>query len=223
MAILLDGPRLAPASGGAPDSLVVLLHGYGSNGQDLIGLAPYWRKILPNTQFVAPNAPEPVPGAPGGFQWWDLAVRRDPESIKRGAQAAAPGVDRFLDRELERYKLPPDRLALVGFSQGTMMSLHVGVRRATAPAAILGYSGMLVAPDLLKAEAKCAPAIFLVHGDQDELLPVSAMFDAAEALAEAGLGAQWKVCQNLGHSIDPDGMEAGGEFLAKAFKRSPIL
>src|SRR5215475_8847049 len=128
MAVILDGPRMPPARGGKPDALVVLLHGYGSNGADLIGLAPYWQKALPGVQFVSPNAIEPVPQAPGGYQWFPIS-NLDPHLMEQGARAAAPSVDRFIDRELERYGLDDTRLALVGFSQGTMMALHVGLRR----------------------------------------------------------------------------------------------
>ena len=124
----LDGPRLEPR-GTAPTSLVVLLHGYGANGDDLIALGDGWRRWLPEAVFVAPNAPEAIPGMHGGLQWFPLTLR-DPSEYWRGVVAAQPAVDRFLDAELARYRLPADRLVLVGFSQGTMMALHVGLRRA---------------------------------------------------------------------------------------------
>jgi len=213
--MIIDGPRMPPSAGGRPTHLVVLLHGYGSNGADLIGLAPYLAKALPRVQFVAPNAPEPVAMAPGGYQWFPIA-RLDPRLLEQGASRAAGGLDRFLDRELERYGLDESRLALVGFSQGTMMALHVGLRRAKAPAAIVGFSGALVAPDKLKAEAKCTPPILLVHGDRDDMVPISAMFDAADALCEAGLSAQWHVSPGLPHSIGPDGIDLAGRFLKAA-------
>ena len=139
---MIDGPRVVPVSGTAPQSLVMLLHGYGSNGDDLISLAPHWRGALPATLFVAPNAPEPCLGAPGGYQWWALT------SAARGARAegmarATPVLNAFIDSELDRYGLTEARLALVGFSQGTMMALHVGPRRPRTLAGIVGYSGML--------------------------------------------------------------------------------
>src|ERR1043166_9602603 len=138
MTIFLDGPRMPPARGGKADCLVVLLHGYGSNGDDLISLAPYWAKALPSAQFVSPNAIERVPEAPGGFQWFPIS-QLDPRLMEAGARAAAPSLDLFLTRELERAGLDDSRLALVGFSQGTMMALHVGLRRKVKPAALLGY------------------------------------------------------------------------------------
>jgi phospholipase/carboxylesterase len=222
MAVILDGPRMPPAGGKKPDALVVLLHGYGSNGADLISLAPYWAKTLPGALFVSPNALEPVPQAPGGFQWFPLASL-DPHLMEAGVRAAAASLDRFLDRELERAGLGPERLALVGFSQGTMMALHVGLRRARLPAAILGYSGVLVGARKLKDEVKAAPPILLAHGDQDNVIPVAAMFDSAEALAAAGLGAQWHISYGLPHSIGPDGLDLGGAFLAKYLKTKALV
>lgn len=210
--LLLDGPRLPPPAGGSPKSLVVLLHGYGSNGADLISLAPYWAKQLPHTQFVAPNAPEPVPMAPGGFQWFAL-TQLEPALMEQSARAAAAPLQRFLDRELERFSLPPERLALVGFSQGTMMALHVGVRRTRGPAAVVGFSGALVGAGRLAAEKTSAPPVLLVHGDRDDRIPLGAMFDAAEQLAESGVPSVWHVSYGVPHSIGPDGAERAGRFL----------
>ncbi len=215
--VLIDGPRLPPARGGKPDALVVLLHGYGSNGADLISLAPYWAKALPGAQFISPNAPEGVPGMPGAYQWFPLA-RPDPSSLERGAASAQASIDRFIDRELERYGLDESRLALVGFSQGTMMSLYVGLRRK--PAAILGFSGALAGARTLKEDVRGpVPPVLLIHGDQDDRIPLTAMFDASEALAEAGFGAQWHVSYGVPHSIGQDGLDLGGAFLAMALKR----
>lgn len=205
---------MPPAAGGKPSSLVVLLHGYGSNGEDLISLAPYWSKALPNTQFVSPNAPEPVPMAPGGYQWFPIS-RLDPREVETGVARASGVLEKFIDRELERYQIAPERLALVGFSQGTMMALHVGLRRQRL-GAILGFSGALPAAGKLKEEAKSKPPVLLVHGDQDDMIPVSALFAAAEGLAAAGIGAQWHVSYGVPHSIGPDGLQLGGEFLRAA-------
>jgi phospholipase/carboxylesterase len=221
MTVFIDGPRLPPARGGKPDSLVILLHGYGSNGADLISLAPYWAKALPGTAFVSPNAIEPVPQAPGGFQWFPI-VDLDPRSMEQGARHAAQSVDRFIDRELEKYGLDESRLALVGFSQGTMMSLYVGLRRERQVAAILGFSGVLVAGQRLKEEMRSKPPILLVHGDRDPMIPITAMFDSADALCAAGHAAQWHVSYGVPHSIGPDGLELGGDFLATTLKTRGI-
>jgi phospholipase/carboxylesterase len=193
----------------------VLLHGYGSNGEDLISLAPYWSKLLPHAQFISPNAPERVPGAPNGFQWFPLS-RMDPRELEIGVARASETLARFIDRELAHYNLDESKLALVGFSQGTMMALHVGVRREKNVAAVLGYSGALAGAAKLKNEIKSKPHILLVHGDRDDVIPLPAMFDAADALCEAGHGAQWHISYGVPHSIGPDGLDLGGEFLRRA-------
>src|SRR5215467_8904700 len=174
----LSGPRLPPARGPATH-LVVLCHGYGSDGNDLIGLAPHWQRALPGAAFVAPNAPERVPGA--GYQWFALS-RIDPQETSRGTQAAAPKLNAFINAELARLNLTGDRLALVGFSQGTMMSLYVGLQRDPAPAAIVGFSGMLSAPEAL-SHLKAPPPVLLIHGDMDQVIPPQALFMSANVLA----------------------------------------
>ena len=194
---MIDGPRLAPASGAPARSLVILLHGYGSNGDDLIGLVPYWRDALPHTAFVSPNAPEPCPGAPGGFQWWGL-TSMSPSSRAEGAARAAPVLDAFIDAELARAGLTEDRLALVGFSQGTMMALQVGPRRPRTLAGIVGYSGMLANEAALADPAVNHPPILLVHGDADSMIPVAAMHQAEAALARNGFAVQSHVSPGLG-------------------------
>ena len=205
----IDGPRVSPASGRAPTSIVILAHGYGSNGEDLIGLAPYWREALPDTVFIAPNAPQPCPGAPGMFQWWPVwdMDRRD------GARGAAPILDTFIDTELARYGLGEDRLALVGFSQGTMISLHVAPRRPRQIAGVVGYSGMLVdpAPDNVLTR----PPILLVHGEADPMVPIAAFHQAEAGLTELGFQVATHVSPGLGHSIDLDGLRLGGAFLTQ--------
>jgi phospholipase/carboxylesterase len=215
---MIDGPRLPPASGAKAQALIVLLHGYGSNGDDLIGLAPYWTKQLPHAQFVSPNAPTRVAGAPNGFQWFPLS-RMDERELEMGVTHAAGALDAFIDRELERCALDERNLALVGFSQGTMMALHVGVRRKIAPAGVLGFSGALAGAAKLKNETKSKPPILLVHGDRDDVIPLPAMFAAGDALCAAGLSAQWHISYGVPHSIGPDGLELGGDFLAMALKR----
>jgi phospholipase/carboxylesterase len=211
---MIDGPRVAPASGAAARSLVILLHGYGSNGEDLIGLAPHWRAILPTTAFVAPNAPEPCPGAPGGFQWWALASA-SPSARAEGAASAAPVLDAVIDAELARHGLSEAQLALVGFSQGTMMALQVGPRRANPLAGIVGYSGMLADEAGLADPQVTRPPVLLIHGDADPMIPIVAFDRARAALADAGFDVQSHVSRGLGHSIDMAGLQLGGAFLAR--------
>jgi phospholipase/carboxylesterase len=215
MARPLDGPRAEPR-GRAPTSLVVLLHGYGANGDDLIALAEGWRGRLPETAFVAPNAPESIPGMYGALQWFALTLR-DPSEYWRGVTAAQPVLDRFLDAELARYRLGPDRLVLVGFSQGTMLALHAGLRRAVAPAGIVGFSGLLAGPEHLP-ETRVRPPVLLVHGESDDLIPLAALHVAREQLAHAGLRVEWHVRPGLGHGIDPGGQAMAGHFIASSLR-----
>src|SRR5258706_5612383 len=212
----LSGPRLPPARGKA-SHLVVLCHGYGADGNDLIGLAPHWQRLLPTVAFVAPNAPEPCAGAAMGFQWFPIS-RMDPSEILRGVQGAAALLDRFIDAELTRLELTVERLALVGFSQGTMMALHVGLKRTTKPAAIVGYSGMLAGAEAMSPLLADTPAILLVHGEGDTMIPPEAMFVSAGALGRAGAAVQWHLSSGVGHGIDPTGLALGGDFLAMAFR-----
>ena len=215
----IDGPRLAPKSGKA-DALVVFLHGYGADGRDLIDLGQQWQNWLPNVAFVSPHAPEPCGMSPMGRQWFPLTMR-DPSERWRGVVGARPSLDAFLDEELQRLNLTPDRLALVGFSQGTMMALHTGLRRAISPAAILGYSGVLVGPEHL-AEATGNPKILLVHGDRDEVIPLDALFMSADALGKAEIPCQWHLSFGIGHGIDGGGLRHGGLFLAQSlYGRTP--
>jgi phospholipase/carboxylesterase len=211
----LDRLVQPPAAGGKPRSLVMLLHGLGANGADLMGLAPYWAELLPHTAFVAPDAPEPCDMAPYGFQWFSLQDR-SPLAMMRGVSVAAPVLDGFLDEILAEHGLDDSRLALVGFSQGTMMSLHVGLRRATAPAAIVGYSGALLSGPELFVEIRARPPVLLVHGDADPIVPVSALDAAAIGLRAVGLTVETERRPGLGHSIDEVGLERGAVFLAAA-------
>src|SRR3989440_6394386 len=190
----LDGPRVEPRSGPAR-ALVAFLHGYGADGNDLIEIGRAWQGLLPQAAFVSPHAPEPCGQAPVGRQWFPLTFR-EPNERWLGVNQAAPALQGFLDAELARRQLPASALALVGFSQGTMMALHVGLRRATPPLAIVGYSGLLVVPPDLKPEAlaaeiKSRPPVLLVHGDSDDLIPPQAMFQASSGLASLGVGVEW--------------------------------
>ena len=216
----LDGPRIEPRSGKAKQ-LVVFLHGYGADGNDLIDIGRAWQGMLPDAAFVSPHAPRPCGQAPVGREWFALTFR-DPNERWVGVNVAAPALNGFLDAELQRRQLPPSALALVGFSQGTMMALHVGLRRAVPPAAIVGYSGVLVVPedvdpDKFAAEIRSKPPVLLIHGDQDELIPVPALFQAAQGLAALDIPAEWHISPGIGHGIDQEGLRQGGEFLARHF------
>lgn len=216
----INGPRLAPRSGKAKQ-LVVFLHGYGADGNDLIEIARQWQGWLPDAAFVAPHAPELCAQSPMGRQWFSLTFR-DPHERWRGVNHAGPGLDAFLETELASHGLSASNLALVGFSQGTMMALHVGLRRETAPTAIVGFSGMIVmeegkGPESLAPQVRSKPPILLVHGDRDEVIPVDALFLSTDALAAAEVPCQWHLSIGLGHGIDAEALRHGGLFLAQSF------
>ena len=214
----LAAPGLAPRSGPARQ-LVVFLHGYGADGNDLIDIGRAWQSLLPHAEFLSPHAPDPCGQAPVGRQWFPLTFR-DPHERWRGAVSAAPRLERFLDAELAKRNLPPSALALVGFSQGTMMALHVGLRRASPPAAIVGYSGMFVVDESVAAppgDIRARPPVLLIHGAEDDLIPAQALFHGAQTLAALDVPTEWHLSHGLGHSIDDDGLRHGGEFLAARF------
>lgn len=213
----LDGPRLMPASGGTAKQLVVFLHGYGADGNDLISLGEHWRGVLPDAAFVSPHAPEVCGGNPfGGRQWFELTFR-DPGERWRGVERAAPALHAFLDEELAGLGLADEALALVGFSQGTMMALHVGLRRARPMAAIVGFSGLLAGPEHLPATITARPPVLLIHGDRDDVIPVEALAQARSVLSSAEVPVEWHARPGLAHGIDEDGLDIAGRFLADAF------
>ena len=211
---LLDGPRWGPREGSA-HHLVILCHGLGADGHDLIDLAPHWGATLPHAAFAAPDAPEPCDMAPFGRQWFSVADRT-PGRIDAGADAARIALDAFIDAELARLSLPPDAYALMGFSQGAMTALHTGLRRPVPPRAILAFSGALLAPERL-AEATATPPILIVHGEDDEVVPVTRSRTAEAALRAAGFPVQALYCPRLGHGIDDSGLTAGSHALQRAF------
>ena len=211
----LDGPRIA-AKSGTTRQIVVFLHGYGADGKDLIEIGRQWAAMLPDASFVAPHAPEACAGSPMGRQWFAL-TNRAPDERWTGVTQARPALDAFLDGELARHGIEASRMALVGFSQGTMMALHSGLRRPRPLAAIVGFSGMLVGPEHLGEALQLQTPVFLTHGDQDQVIPVDAMFIAAEDIAKAGGAAQWHLAPGVAHGIDNGGLRHGGLFLAKNF------
>ena len=214
---VLSGPTRAPDSGADARQLIVLLHGVGSNGDDLIRLAPHFAQVLPDAEFLAPNAPFDCEYSPMGYQWFDITGEEGDARLAQLRHAAAI-VDGFLDTELARRGLTDADLALIGFSQGTMISLFVGLRRAAACAGILGYSGRLEAPQLLDDEIRCRPRVMLVHGEQDDRLPVTLMDEAQAALSRNRVPVVTHRRPRLGHGIDQDGVMLGTGFLASLFK-----
>lgn len=228
----LDGPRLNPLSGGPARQLVILLHGYGADGSDLIDLAKIWQSDLVDAAFVAPNGPAACELSPFGRQWFSLqhydpdAMRRNPdlldqglENLEAGASEAQAILVPFIKDELTKLSLQMKDLALVGFSQGTMIALHSGLRQAIAPAGILGYSGALVGATNLPKDLSCKPPITLIHGEQDDVLPFAALNLAERGLKASGIQVETHSRPNLGHSIDEMGISIGGRFLKSLFPK----
>jgi phospholipase/carboxylesterase len=216
----LTGPERAAASGRAT-SLVVLLHGYGADGTDLIGLAEPLAPHLPDTRFVAPNAPERCLNNPAGFQWFPIPWLdgSDPAASAVAAGRAFATLDAWLDAVAA--DMAPERTALVGFSQGTMMALQVGLRRRAALAGIVGFSGRLLRPEKLAAEIVSRPPVLLVHGDEDPMVPVASLDEAAGALRAAEVDVRTHVSRGVGHGIAPDGLGLALQFLRERLGGGP--
>ena len=215
----LEGPQYAPASGGKPDSLVLLLHGVGADGFDLIDLAPVWAEALPNTLFIAPHAPFPFQGAPFGRQWFDI-MDRTPVRLEAGLRHAAGILGDFTQAKLAELGLGGDRLALMGFSQGAMVALFAGLRGAVpAPACILAYSGALLAPESFAGEVTAHPPVLLIHGEADEVVPAMASRQAARAFQAEAVPHELLLRPNHGHGLDDAGLAAGTALLARSLPR----
>ena len=212
----LNGPTLPPMDGGTPEQLVLLLHGVGADGNDLIGLAPYFQKVLPKALFVSPDAPFAYDMAPFGRQWFSLQ-ERTPEAFAAGTKLAAPILNDFIDGLLKEHNLGEEHTALIGFSQGTVISLHVGPRREKQLAGILGYSGALANPAMLVGEIRSRPPVKLIHGDLDEILPISILSTAVQGLEAANVAVTSHVRPGLGHGIDEEGIRLGVGFLESIF------
>jgi phospholipase/carboxylesterase len=212
--ITLHGPSLLPASGKPPRQIIILLHGYGSNGADMMSLAPHWRHAFPDALFLAPNGPERCPGSPGGYQWWALTAFSRP-ALAAGVKRAAPVLDGFIDQQLAQHGLSEDKLLLIGFSQGTMLALHVGPCREKAVAGIIGYSGMIADTTGLAGKIQSRPPVLLVHGAEDSVVPVPALNEAQLELHRLGFDVQTHIAPGLGHGVDANGLRLGEAFARK--------
>jgi len=215
MTRVLNAERREPVSG-ETRSAVVFLHGYGANGADLLGLADPLGEHLPDTLFVAPDAPEACAGAPMGFQWFPIPWidNSSEEEAERGMMQAVDDLNAFLDALMVDEDLLPEQVVLFGFSQGTMMALHVAPRREDAVAGVVAFSGRLLSPESLKDEAVVRPPVLLVHGDADDVVPPQSLPQAAQVLQEAG----WKevyahIMKGTGHGIAPDGLQVALAFM----------
>jgi phospholipase/carboxylesterase len=214
---IVNGASLKPLSGAAPKQIVLLLHGFGSSGSDLISLAPPWQQSLPDALFLAPHAPQRCSfGA--GYQWWGLSDL-SPSALAAGAAQAAPAIDEFIDRKLRQYDLSETDLAMIGFSQGTMMALHVGMRRPRQIAAIVGYSGMMTGIGALRPDQITKPPVLLIHGSDDPVIPVAALHSAENELKRLGIPVSTHISAGVDHSVDPVGLRLGRDFVVKALNQ----
>ena len=215
MTRVLKAGRKEPHSG-TTRSVVVFLHGYGANGADLLGLADVLGEHLPDTLFVAPDAPETIPGMPFGFQWFPIPWidGSSEEAAEQGMRAAVEDLNAFLDALMVDEDVLPEQVVLFGFSQGTMMALHVAPRREDAFAGVVAFSGRLLNPELLVDEVQVRPPVLLVHGDADDVVPPQSLPQAAEALQTAGWEEVYAhVMKGTGHGIAPDGLSVALAFI----------
>jgi len=210
----LSGPGFGPPSGDQPEDLCILLHGLGADGNDLIALAPLLAEALPKARFIAPNAPEPCDMAPMGRQWFSL---QDPdgEVLEAGVSRAALDVNAYIDEMLEGLELGHDRLILAGFSQGAMTALYLGLRREVGPAAILSFSGALIAAEALVKEIRCRPPVSIIHGQDDELVQDLSATVARDVLEGAGVPVDFHLLEGLGHGIDDVALALAAAFLKR--------
>ena len=211
---VLNSGRRGPAAGEGT-SLVVLVHGYGADGGDLLGLADPLMPHMPGTVFLAPDAPESCIANPAGYQWFPIPWLdgSDPEAAETGMAAAAADLNAFLDAAMTAEGVTPDRVILLGFSQGTMMSLQIAPRRAQALAGVVGFSGRLLMPEALEDEVISCPPVLLIHGDRDEVVPPESLPEAAQALQAAGFNVYAHVSKDMAHGIAPDGLNLAAAFM----------
>lgn len=220
---MLNDFRLPPLSGRPPEQIIIFLHGLGDRGDGgLLSIGQLWQRALPNAEFLCPDAPfaydmappmEPAPAEAGGSRQWFSLQDFSPEKIDAGIETAAPILNAYIDHVLQTRKLPPQRLALIGFSQGTMMALYVAPRRTERVACIVGYSGLLRGAKKLKSEKRSSPPVLLVHGTHDEVVPYARLAEAERSLKEAAIPVTTVTCPGLGHSINERGILEGLKFL----------
>ncbi len=211
--IFLTGPEVATQSKEVPKKIVMMLHGYGSNGKDLIDLSGYFNMILPDAYFVSPNAPFAFENIGyNSYQWFSLLQYED-EYMYEGITKAAIILNNYIDEQLARFSLTDEDLILLGFSQGAMMSLHVALRREKKIAGVVAFSGALIGAKHLAGEIKSKPNILLVHGDEDTVVPVKSLELAKKVLTKEQVPVSSLICKNLGHSINIEGIDAAANFM----------
>lgn len=212
----LSGPMLPPASGGLPRQAVVLLHGYGSDGNDLIGLAPHWQGVLPDAVFISPNGPDACRQLPSGFQWFDISFEGDRLAKRQqGVVGARAVLVEFLEDLWSQSDITPANTLLVGFSQGAMMALHVGLSMDKPLMGIIGFSGAFLPPDGFGTASLSKTPVCLIHGDMDQVVEPSHSADAETALTDAGYDVTHHVSRGVAHGIAPDGLDFATAFIER--------
>lgn len=214
---MLTGPEVKPRSGNTPKRLMFLFHGIGVNGQNLIDIAGVLNRFIPDTHFIAPNAPYPYDMDMGNEYQWFSRSNRSEQSALEGLKQVEPIINEFIDYQLQKFNLSEENLAVLGFSQGTMVALHCLLRRPKPVSLILGFSGALIAPNLLDIELKSKPPVFLAHGEEDDMLPVDLMYKAEKALRSHNIKVEAHAYPNLAHSIGQEGFEQAIDKIKKVF------
>lgn len=211
---IFDVTSVSPLSKNKPQQVVVLCHGYGGGGKDISALAMSWQRFLPDAIFLCPNAPEICAVNPHGYQWFDLTVEKA-EIILEKSLLAEEKLNIFLDQVLDNFQLGPNNLALVGFSQGCMMSIQVGLKKKKQINCLVGYSGKIINQKHLSDNINSRPKIFLMHGENDTIVPPMHLLEAKEYLTNHGLKIRTKMFKNCEHRIPVEGSSLGLAFLKK--------
>ena len=214
MTYSLNTTLINPKSNLAPNSIVILCHGYGGDGKDISVLANYWKNFLPNTLFLCPNAPEQCKVNPSGFQWFDLMDESE-DKIFSKSLIAEQKLNSYIDEIIEKYKIENEKIALVGFSQGCMISLQVALKRKKKISCVIGYSGKILNKDHLKKNINSRPKLYLMHGDKDGVVPINSLLEAKHFFEENKYEIYSKIFKNCEHRIPNEGVSIGLDFLKK--------
>jgi len=211
---ILDVTSISPLSKNKPRQVIVLCHGYGGDGKDISALAINWQRFLPDAIFLCPNAPEICSVNPQGYQWFDLASDEE-DVILEKSLVAEKKLSIFLDQVFENFQLEPSNLALVGFSQGTMMGIQVGIKKKYKINCLIGYSGKVINQKHLSENINSKPKMFLMHGENDTIVPPTHLLEAKEYLKKNGINVKTKMFKNCEHRIPVEGSSLGLGFLKK--------
>lgn len=211
-----SGPTTGAAKESSPQQLIILLHGENSSGENFIEFGKTLSSALPRAVFVAPNAPLPHGKEPGKRLWFEI-VGKSADAILNGMEKITPSLNDFIDDQIEKYGVQDHNVALIGFSQGAMLALHVGLRRKKRLGAIVSCSGTLIGAKHLRQELASRPSVFFIHGKDDQTVPAERVLDSVAKLMELNVPAELRFCFGVGHAINKDGMIHGASFMCKTF------